>query len=164
MKKLSRKNVAFVGIGKHALEQLIPSLLVTPEMNFYAACSSSKEKLVKIKNLFGVEITTQSIDDILNNPKVDIVAVSGSPSFHYSVALSALRKGKHVFIEKPPATKRSELINLLNIATQNNVSVVVGYNFSRGIKFSEAKSKIGINLIKNIDITYTSKRPRELQY
>src|SRR3989344_3191747 len=128
------KNVAFVGIGNHAFEHLIPSLMVTPGMNFYAAYSSSKEKLLKIKNLYNPEITTQSLDDIFNDPRVDIVAVSGSPSFHYSVALSALRKGKHVFIEKPPATKRSELINLLNIAKQNNVSVVVGYNFSRGIK------------------------------
>jgi len=158
------KNVAFVGIGNHAFEHLIPSLMVTPGMNFYAAYSSSKEKLLKIKNLYNPEITTQSLDDIFNDPRVDIVAVSGSPSFHYSIALSALRKKKHVFIEKPPATKRNELINLLNTAKQNNVSVVVGYNFSRGIKFSEAKSKIGINLIKNIDITYTSKRPRELQY
>lgn len=158
------KNVAFVGIGNHALEHLIPSLMVTHGMNFYAAYSSSKEKLLKIKNLYNPEITTQSLDDIFNDPKIDIVAVSGSPSFHYSVGLSALRKKKHVFIEKPPATKRSELVNLLNIAKQNNVSIVVGYNFSRGTKLSEVKAKISTNLIKHIDIIYTSKRPRELQY
>lgn len=158
------KNVAFIGIGNHALEHLIPSLLVAQGMNFYAAYSSSKEKLLKIKNLYNPEITTQSLDDIFNDPKIDIVAVSGSPSFHYSVALSALRKKKHVFIEKPPATKRSELINLLNTAKHNNVSIVVGYNFSRGTKFSEVKSKIGIKSITNIDVVYTSKRPRELQY
>ena len=124
------KNVAFVGIGNHALEHLIPSLLVTQGMNFYSAYSSSKEKLLKIKNLYNPEIITQSLDDIFNDPKIDILAVSGSPSFHYSIALSALRKKKHVFIEKPPATKRSEIVNLLNIAKSNNVSIVVGYNFS----------------------------------
>lgn len=158
------KNVAFVGIGNHALEHLIPSLLVTQGINFYAAYSSSREKLLKIKNLYNPEITTQSLDDIFNDPNVDVVAVSGSPSFHYSIALSALKKGKHVFIEKPPATNKNELLNLLKCAKSNNVSVVVGYNFSRGIKFSETKTKIGTNLIKHIDITYTSKRPRELQY
>ena len=158
------KNVAFVGIGNHALEHLIPSLLVAQGMNFYAAYSSSREKLLKIKNLYNPEITTQSLDDIFNDPKVDIIAVSGSPSFHYSIALSALKKGKHVFIEKPPATKKSELLNLLKCAKLNNVSIVVGYNFSRGSKLSEIKTEIGANLIKHIDIIYTSKRPRELQY
>jgi predicted dehydrogenase len=164
MNTLNRKNVAFVGIGKHALEHLIPSLMVTPGMNFYTAYSRSKEKLLKIKELYNVETVAQSLDDILNDPKVDIVAVSGSPSFHYSIALSALKKGKHVFIEKPPATNKKELLNLLKYAKLNNVSIVVGYNFSRGTRLYEVKTKIGTNLIKHIDITYTSKRPRELQY
>lgn len=158
------KNVAFVGIGNHAFEHLLPSLVVTPGMNFYAAYSSSKEKLFKIKNLYEVEIATQSLDDILNDPKVDIVAVSGSPSLHYSIALSALKKGKHVFIEKPPATNKKELLNLLKWAKSKNVSVVVGYNFSRGSKLLEVKTKIEKSSIKHIDIIYTSKRPRELQY
>lgn len=164
MVKHSKKNVAFVGIGDHALEHLIPSLVVTPGMNFYAAYSRSKEKLLKIKDLYNVEITTQSLDDILCNPKIDIVAVSGSPSFHYSIALSALKKGKHVFIEKPPAINKNELLNLLRYAGLNRVSIVVGYNFSRGAKLLEIKKEISTNLIKHVDVVYTSKRPRELQY
>jgi predicted dehydrogenase len=158
------KNVAFVGVGRHALEHLIPALLTTPGMNFYAAYSSSKDKLVKIKKLYNIEVVTQSLEVVLNDPKVDAIAVSGSPSFHYEVALLALKNKKHVFIEKPPATKRTELVDLLKIAKQNNVSMVVGYNFSRGRKFSEIKSQIGFERVKNVNIQYISKRPRELQY
>lgn len=164
MTSLNKKNVAFVGIGKHALEHLIPSLSTTPGMNFYAAYSRSKEKLEKIKNLYNVEITTQSLDDIFNNSKIDIIAISGSPSFHYSIAILALKKKKHVFIEKPPATNKKELLALLDCAKSNGVSVVIGYNFSRGIKFHETKILIGEKSIKHIDVIYTSKRPRELQY
>ncbi len=79
------KKIAFIGIGKHALEHLIPSLLVTPNMIFYAAYSSSKKKLAKIKNMFGVNFLYTSIDKLLDNPEIEIVAISGSPDFHISL-------------------------------------------------------------------------------
>lgn len=157
-------NIAIIGLGNHMLEHLIPSLLVEPRTNIYAVYSSSKIKISKLKNSYQIPLFTTELNQIMGNPEIDAVVVAGSPSFHYDIAIQAIKNKKHVFIEKPPAKNKSQILNLIKEATKNNVSVIIGYNFSRGEKIKNLLNKIKKGDNVYTQITYKSSRPRTIQY
>lgn len=59
-----------------------------------------EEKLSRIKSELEIATTT-SIDEILNDPDIDLVDVCLPNSLHREFALKALEKGKNVFCETP---------------------------------------------------------------
>ena len=57
----------------------------------------------------------------------DIVDIVVPTDHHYSICMRALRKGKHVFIEKPLANTMQEAKDIMNMAREANVIVQVGH-------------------------------------
>src|ERR1700682_3281104 len=66
-------------------------------------------KLAISKRLYPGLATTHVFEDLLKNPKIDAIAIATPVHTHYDLALSALRAGKHVLVEKPIA-QNSELV------------------------------------------------------
>ena len=60
------------------------------------------EKLKEIEKELGVQTTT-NLDDILNDPSIDLVDVCLPTKLHAEYTVKALRAGKHVFVEMPLA-------------------------------------------------------------
>jgi predicted dehydrogenase len=66
-----------------------------------------------------------SPDELLDNcDAVDIVAPT---TFHYELCALALRKGKHVFVEKPLTNTMDEAKALLKLALESNLKFQVGH-------------------------------------
>ena len=64
-------------------------------------------------------------DELLDNcDAVDIVAPT---TFHYELCALALRKGKHVFVEKPLTNTMGEAKALLKLAVESNLKFQVGH-------------------------------------
>lgn len=57
----------------------------------------------------------------------DIIDVITPTDHHYSVCMQAIRKGKHVFVEKPLAHTIQEGRDIVNIVREANVKVQVGH-------------------------------------
>jgi predicted dehydrogenase len=75
---------------------------------------------------------TQAIADvqpILDDPEVDAVIVATPAGSHFELARKVLLAGKHVFVEKPLATKVSEVDELGRIAAEKGLQVMVGHTF-----------------------------------
>ena len=66
-----------------------------------------------------------SAEDLLDNcDAVDIVAPT---TYHYELCALALRKGKHVFVEKPLTNTMDEAKALLKLAVESNLKFQVGH-------------------------------------
>ena len=66
-----------------------------------------------------------SLEDLLDNcDAVDIVAPT---TYHYELCALALRKGKHVFVEKPLTNTMDEAKALLKLAVESNLKFQVGH-------------------------------------
>jgi len=57
----------------------------------------------------------------------DIIDVVVPTDKHFKICVNALRKGKHVFVEKPLANTVQEAKDLVNMAREANVKVQVGH-------------------------------------
>lgn len=76
------------------------------------------------KEQFGIS-SYSSVDDLIDS--VDVVDVVTPTLSHYECASKALRKSKHVFIEKPVTNTLEEAESLMKLAMEANVKVQVGH-------------------------------------
>ncbi|HEX3600847.1 MAG TPA: Gfo/Idh/MocA family oxidoreductase [Lacipirellulaceae bacterium] len=67
------------------------------------------------------------IDDLLNDPQIDLVDLTLPPSEHANVAIRALEAGKHVFCEKPMALRLGDCDRMLTAARSANRLLLIGH-------------------------------------
>ncbi len=67
----------------------------------------------------------ESLDQLLGN--VEAVSIATPTSVHCSVAQEALKRGVHVFIEKPITTSPAEAETLLRLAKERGLRIQVGH-------------------------------------
>src|SRR5262249_49461000 len=65
----------------------------------------------------------QTLRDVLDDPRVELVANLTNPSSHYEVSKAALEAGKHVYSEKPLAMDLDQARELVAIARAKRLHV-----------------------------------------
>ena len=116
--------VAIVGcglIGQKRLNNL-------PIGSVAVACDLNLERAQKLAAQSPGCIATNSVEQAVTNPNVDVVMIATLNSSLAPVACEAAAAGKHVLVEKPGAINLSELDRLAEIAAEKSVQVRVGYN------------------------------------
>src|SRR5690349_17099884 len=66
----------------------------------------------------------ESTDEVLNDPEVQGVIIATPAETHFALAKKVLASGKHAFVEKPLATKVSEVDQLAESAAQQGLVVM----------------------------------------
>ncbi len=66
-----------------------------------------------------------SVDDLLND--IDIADIVTPTQYHFELCEKAVRKGKHVFVEKPITKNLEEARRLINMVREANVKMQVGH-------------------------------------
>lgn len=84
---------------------------------------------------------------LIEDKEIDAVVVATPVKFHFSLAKAALLAGKHVMIEKPMASSVAECEELIEIANNKGLVLMVGHTFL----YSEPVRKIA-SIIKSGDI------------
>ncbi len=85
---------------------------------------TNPEQLAKVEAEFGIPYYTD-LPELIS--KVDVVDIVTPTVAHFEVASLALRKGKHVFIEKPITASPKEAKKLLALANEAGVKSQVGH-------------------------------------
>ncbi len=95
-----------------------------PHFEVIGFYDSNPEIANSVSNEFGVKAFSNPEELIQESEAVDIV----TPTFsHFDLATSAIKKGKHTFIEKPLVTTWKETQSLLELTNDIPVKVQVGY-------------------------------------
>jgi predicted dehydrogenase len=66
---------------------------------------------------------------VLLSPEIDAVAIITPVWTHCELAKKALENGKHVFIEKPFASNSAQAQELIDLAAQKNLKIMVDHTF-----------------------------------
>jgi len=100
-------NVVQVGYGYWGTN-VARNLMAARNANLYAICDSRQESLDKARKVY-LDTVEYSLEyqKYLDDPRVDAFAVVIQTEPSYQVALDVLAAGKHLFIEKPMASKIS---------------------------------------------------------
>ena len=120
--------INIIGAG-HWGPNLIRNFANLPDVTVGKVADLDTERLNQIqKKMPGVETTTDSATAI-NDPTVDAVAIVTPVSTHHKLAKAALNAGKHVFLEKPLCSTVEECNELIALAAEKNLVLMVGHVF-----------------------------------
>ena len=78
---------------------------------------------------FGVSRIYQDYRDLLAQPDIDAVTIAVPNCLHATIAIDALRAGKHVMLEKPMALNAREAARIIETAEKVRRVLMVGMNF-----------------------------------
>jgi len=126
---------------------LIRNFRQLPGCELKYMCDSNEQRLAHVRSLYPEAQAVPDIAAVLNDPAVDAIAIATPVRFHYAMAKASLLAGKHTFIEKPMAQSTAECDELIELARQQGLVLMVGHTFL----FSPAVRKIK-EIIDNGDI------------
>ncbi len=118
-----------------------------PNCTLRAMCDLSQARLQHFRAVYSdVEVMTDHTQ-FLNGVGLDAVVIATPVKDHYSLAKASLLAGKHTLIEKPMASSSVECEELIEIAQQKGLVLMIGHTFL----YSSAVRKI-VEIIEAGDI------------
>ncbi|MFL5920734.1 MAG: Gfo/Idh/MocA family protein [Gaiellaceae bacterium] len=120
--------VAVIGLGYWG-PNLVRNLHELPAAEVAYVCDTREEQLRAVTTRYPAIRPTTEFERVLADPDVDAVAIATPVSTHAELATAALRAGKHVFVEKPLAASSAEAVELIELATQNELVLMPGHTF-----------------------------------
>ena len=85
-----------------------------------------------------VQVTADA-SEVIRSTTIDAIAVVSPVWTHYELTKAALENGKHVFVEKPFTSNAAQAEELINLAQQKNLQIMVDHTFL----FTGAVKRIG---------------------
>lgn len=90
-------------------------------------CDSSGENLKKAgERCPGVDLTT-SVEEILSDDEIQGVVIAAPAVTHYALSRDAMLAGKHVFVEKPMSLEVRQGRELVDMADESGLVLMVGH-------------------------------------
>jgi D-galactose 1-dehydrogenase len=140
--------IAIVGMGKIARDQHLPAIAANPDFSFVASVSPRDP---------GVEGTAnfKSLDALLaDGPAIDAIALCTPPQVRYYLASTALAKGVHVFLEKPPGSTLAEVAALEDQAAKTGATLFAGWHSRFAAGVAPAKAWLADRRIDRMSIVW----------
>lgn len=92
-------------------------------------CDGNQNALNRAKKAHPHINTTDTWQDVVSSPDIDIVAVITPVSTHFELAKNALLNGKHIFVEKPFTATVAQAEELIELADKKNLKIMVDHTF-----------------------------------
>ena len=116
-------NIGVIGTGKLGTYH-VEKLLSIPSVNLIGIHDSDQNSMDRCRQKYGV-VTFKDIAMLLD--KCQAITIATSTINHFEVALKALEKGLHIFIEKPITDNINDAIKISDIAKKNDRLIQVGH-------------------------------------
>lgn len=126
-KKKDSFNIAVIGAGAIGYDH-IASFKQHPAAKVVALAEVSPERGREAADKFGIPELVTDYKKLLKRADIDVFSIALPNYLHASVALAALKAGKHVMLDKPMATNAADAAKLVVEAKKQKVLLMVGQN------------------------------------
>ena len=112
-------NWATLGCG--VIANQLAQALANDDRTLYAVANRTHDKAVAFAERYGIGKVYDHIDDVFDDPAVDVIYISTPHNTHIGFLRKALAAGKHVLCEKSITLNSEELNEAVALASANNV-------------------------------------------
>lgn len=115
--------IGVIGVGRQGAQH-VAQLLESPHFNVVGCFDANPEQLDRIREDHDIRCFVD-VDELID--LCDAVDIVTSPDAHLYYGEKAIRKGKHVFVEKPIAGDPEEAQQLVKLAGEAGIKLQVGH-------------------------------------
>ena len=156
---MKKVRIGVIGAGWWATFAHIPAVCSHPDAQLVAVQSRERVKAEKIAHDFGAKHACTTVEELLALPELDAVIVASTPNVHYAQAKAALESGRHVLIEKPMTFTAAEARELVELAAQKKLQLVIScpWHYTRhGIEARRLIQSGALGVVKMISVLMTN--------
>jgi len=136
---------------------LLRNFSVLPDCSVKYVADKSPDRRAFVERNFPQTRAVESCAAILNDPEIDAVVIATPAETHFSLAEQVLHAGKHAFVEKPLATRASEVDKLAKYAADRNLVVMAGHTFIYNAAVRYVKQLIDAGELGEIRYIYSQR-------
>src|SRR6266568_1071342 len=122
---------AIVGLGKLAINQILPAFAQCEQSKVVALVSGHPDKANKLALRYGVNpkniYNYGNYDSIRDNPEVDVIYIVLPNSMHAEYTIRGFQAGKHVLTEKPMANTPEDCQKMIDAGRKAGRKLMVAY-------------------------------------
>jgi predicted dehydrogenase len=139
--------LGLVGLGKIARDQHLPAIAANPGLELVAVASrnAAAEGVANYPDLDAM---------LAGEPDLDAVILCQPPQPRFAAACTALRAGKHVFLEKPPGATLSEVQALIDLARAQGVTLFASWHSREAAGVAAARAALADAALRSVTITW----------
>jgi len=129
-----RIRLALIGAGSFARGTHLPNMQSMKRLyRLRAVVNRTGPSARAVGQQYGADYVSADPKEVLADPEIDAVLIATRHNLHGTLALAALKAGKHVLVEKPLTLKREELAELQSFYNDDDVDdgkpiLLTGYN------------------------------------
>ncbi len=126
-----RVGYAVVGLGRLALDQILPAMGKSKYCKPVALVSGDRAKALKIAAQYGIKAASVydygTYDQLAQNPEVKVIYIVLPNAQHAEFTVRGAKAGKHILCEKPMATSVKECEQMIAACHAANVKLMIAY-------------------------------------
>ena len=123
------------GVGGNFCAEALSMIMDTGIAKLVAVTSRREERAKEFASKWNLNLWYTDYVEMLEKAPIDAVIISVPHNLHYSMAMDAIKAGKHTLVDKPMAINLKEADEMINEAKKRNV-------------------KLGVNLQSRFDPTF----------
>jgi len=123
---MGKLTLGVVGLGYWG-PNLLRNFSQLDECRVKVCCDLNADSLKKAGAHYPDIETTDDYTSLLKDPEIQAIVIATSANTHHKLAKQAIERGKHVFVEKPLTLNVADAEELLQLAEQNGIKLMVGH-------------------------------------
>ena len=144
---MDQVRIGVVGVGNNG-RAFVDCYQANEKAQLVAVCDTNEARLQTVANETSVQWATTDFNELVTSPDIEAISVHSADASHVPITIAALRHGKHVFVEKPMATKLEDCYEVIDLSESTGLKVQVGlvlrFNpFFRGVKQMVESGELG---------------------
>ena len=148
-------NVGIIGSG-FIVPEFIKATTLVKGFKYVGIASPVEEQLKNLKEKYGIGYYSLNNDDVLSDPKIDVIYVAVPNGLHYEIAKKALQNNKHVIVEKPFVPYYKQAKELIDLAKKKKKIIFDAVTLVHMNNFKKMKELVkDLGEIKMVDINFS---------
>ncbi|MEC0230303.1 Gfo/Idh/MocA family protein [Paenibacillus alba] len=135
---MTRKRIGIIGLGDIAQKVYLPLLSVNEQVEIAGIMSFTQATVERMKAKYRIPFGTTNLEELLALG-LDAVFVHSPTSTHYDIAMTCIKHGVAVYVDKPLSCEWDQSVQMASFAEQKGVLLAAGFNRRFAPLYMEAK-------------------------
>ncbi|MAT41902.1 MAG: oxidoreductase [Anaerolineaceae bacterium] len=151
-----KKNIAVIGCGYWGVNY-IRLFSQLAQVNLVAICDTQTDRLNSVGEKFPLLRKYNEVQRLLKEESLDAVIIATNPETHFDVTKEVINAGVHVLVEKPMTLISAESKELIDLAKQKNLILMVGHTFMFNAGIKKVKDILKSNEVGDVYYLYATR-------